>query len=102
MDYKKLYIYLREQLIKEAKGDFRYCADTYFDILLYMSEAEIKEDNYEKNWYLFRKKIMDRKNEINNIICKEIFNRILDTMIEMEHAEKGLVSETLEPSEVED
>lgn len=96
MDYKKLYIHLREQLIKEAKGDFRYYADTYFDILLYMSEAEIKEDNYEKNWYLLRKNIMDRKNELDDIMRKEIFNRILDHVIEMEHAEKGLVSEALE------
>lgn len=94
MNYKKLYIHLRKQIIKEMKGWVYYHADTYLDILLYMSEAEIKEDNYEKNWYLLRKNIMDRKNEISDIMCKEIFNRILDTMIEMEHKEKRFFSET--------
>lgn len=108
MNYRKMFFEIRNELAKKIskKEGFINDYEVYQNILFLILEKEMEENindqiDYETIWYSLRIDLMDAVKGID-YIYKDIYRTVLFRMIEMEHAEKGVVSETLEPSEVED
>lgn len=107
MNYRKMCFEIRNELIKKISKEEHFVSNyvVYQKILFFILEKETEENindqiDYETIWYSLRMDVMNGTKS-TDFIDKGVYNNVLFMMIEMEHAEKGLVSEVLEPSEAE-